>query len=193
MARAIIRHADKDGTPHTASSIHAPLAGRDLSCVSVLEFIAQFLSTRPLRGATRHGEPISTRWQSFYPRAPCGARREHFCGAGDAGDFYPRTPCGVRPCRAVPMAKRELFLPTHPLRGATFQSLPFSHLKFIFLPTHPLRGATPVAIADVAVQAISTHAPLAGCDGCCARRTQIYAPFLPTHPLRGATHAFDAP
>ena len=58
-------------------SIHAPLAGRDLSLCAL---------------------PSSTR--NFNPRAPCGARRRLIPRGSWRSYFNPRAPCGARPLQA---------------------------------------------------------------------------------------------
>ena len=57
-------------------SIHAPLAGRDLSLCSGITLRPLFQSTRPLRGATLTDGAVITLDLHFNPRAPCGARRK---------------------------------------------------------------------------------------------------------------------
>ena len=56
-----------------------------------------------------------------------------------------------------------------------------------FQPTLPLRGATHRAPVQARVQAVSTHAPLAGSDMCQATAIVQHLVFQPTLPLRGAT------
>ena len=100
-------------------SIHALLAESDVSCpnlqpqlagfLSTLSlrratkgfwqkyYINKFLSTLSLRRATKKGSGKSTTLTNFYPRSPCGERRD-----GDdlytlpLTHFYPRSPCGER-------------------------------------------------------------------------------------------------
>ena len=144
-------------------SIHAPLAGCDkkrchvltLSChfnprtprgvrhhdLSDDDGNVQFQSTHPSRGATcKNYTKLAFLTISIHaPLAGCDTITPQRTYAGIY--FNPRTPCGVRrACRSRRSSLRP-FQPTHPLRGATRQALPFG------------RGAE-----------ISTHAPLAGCD-----------------------------
>ena len=56
------------------------------------------------------------------------------------------------------------FQSTHPLRGATLLILPTRLHQDRFQSTHPLRGATAPQEIMPHVEAISIHAPLAGCD-----------------------------
>ena len=100
--------------------------------------------------------------------------------------FNPRTPCGVRQRSASTCPRRRSFQSTHPLRGATYG---------VGNGNYP--------------NAISIHAPLAGCDRLrrlrdlelvnfnprtpCGVRLPVERPsqlsilFQSTHPLRGAT------
>ena len=169
-----------------------------------------FLPTHPLRGATgQRGEPEQHHDQisTHAPLAGCDGRG---CRAGgNRFYFYPRTPCGVRHSPPALGVYTCLFLPTHPLRGATDRRLP-RVVSREFLPTHPLRGATgrfhtqlvagmdfyprtPCGVRPLQHHGahdpvdISTHAPLAGCDSRRGRCPSTATPFLPTHPLRGAT------
>ena len=74
-----------------------------------------------------------------------------------------------------------IFQSTHPLRGATEDSITMK-LSEIFQSTHPLRGATAPGHDARIVQWISIHAPLAGCDK--RRRQQHHDPryFNPRTP-----------
>ena len=147
-------------------SIHAPLAGCDLTPPPLAGGITVFQSTHPLRGAT-----IAVCTPAFMfsisihaPLAGC----DHRCRASawQINHFNPRTPCGVRHGRALIEVNRALFQSTHPLRGAT---------------------RNPESITKQ--QQISIHAPLAGCDYLGAAGEVEADPFQSTHPLRGATIA----
>ena len=80
-----------------AISIHALLAESD-RCLPKSQLILQpFLSTLSLRRATcqllkRQNQPFH-----FYPRSPCGERRQLLQASGRNLYFYPRSPCGERP------------------------------------------------------------------------------------------------
>ena len=109
-----------DGSKSSIISIHALLAESDPMCFLAKTKIPPFLSTLSLRRATGANgcitawNPISIhallaesdRWPApsematsdFYPRSPCGERREYWVGGyGTANNFYPRSPCGERP------------------------------------------------------------------------------------------------
>ena len=140
-------------------SIHAPLAGCDSTATNKSSRPRGFQSTHPLRGATmglgdqHHFQPISI----HAPLAGCDSidRADHPLNR----DFNPRTPCGVRHVQSK-----------SPSQGRIFQS------------THPLRGATEHSQTGVEGDAISIHAPLAGCDyhGCATLSTPFY--FNPRTP-----------
>ena len=78
-------------------SIHALLAESDDTSMPPTFIFAAFLSTLSLRRATlrpRDGQGLGL---DFYPRSPCGERRQlHRYGHAARGDFYPRSPCGER-------------------------------------------------------------------------------------------------
>ena len=97
----------------TLSLRRATLSGSSRATVLV------FLSTLSLRRATQSGalpqppphisihallaesdncRPYHVkRHENFYPRSPCGERRETMPGIGHISYFYPRSPCGERP------------------------------------------------------------------------------------------------
>ena len=125
--------------------------------------ILKFQSTHPMRGATTDDD-VWNYIQSIsihaphagcdtYP-VPAGMTAEISIHAPHAGcdlllsshlvnarDFNPRTPCGVRQYRD----------------GGLW-------LQFEFQSTHPMRGATWETIAHTRAEKISIHAPHAGCD-----------------------------
>ena len=170
----------------TGISIHAPLAGCDLRST----FIA-----------------VSGR--NFNPRTPCGVRRKCFACCLARCRFQSTHPLRgatrIRPPQwAVPQ-----FQSTHPLRGATSWNTPQECHCLHFNPRTPC-GVRPVNNGEIsAAEAISIHAPLAGCDSgvrlvdisklyfnprtpCGVRRgvenlANLGAVFQSTHPLRGAT------
>ena len=151
------------GVKRKTISIHAPLAGRDLT--------------------VRVGRITAV---NFNPRAPCGARLRRGRDISREEDFNPRAPCGARPISSSASGSGMLFQSTRPLRGATyFHRLSRVGLQisihaplagrdpfrpclffplFVFQSTRPLRGAT-VSVARLGDRLIiSIHAPLAGRD-----------------------------
>ena len=55
----------------------------------------------------------------FYPRSPCGERRQQPDGTTSTTYFYPRSPCGERPILGLRPQPPERFLSTLSLRRAT--------------------------------------------------------------------------
>ena len=80
----------------TTISIHAPLAGCDVGCLSLLVLRSIFQSTHPLRGATASPmrSPVANKISIHAPLAGCD--NVFRLGLFDAEHFNPRTPCGVR-------------------------------------------------------------------------------------------------
>ena len=149
-------------------SIHAPLAGRDVSppparqlspsdfnprapCGARLTLWSfsylslTFQSTRPLRGATRPGTTAATNKLNFNPRAPCGARQA-----------VPQPHPGSKTISIhAPLAGRDA--PNRP-----------HEWKLTSISIHaPLAGRDIMcAHRNIAASSISIHAPLAGRDVC---------------------------
>ena len=169
-------------------SIHAPLAGRDLSPIS---------PAPPPR--------------YFNPRAPCGARPTRSLSRGvRRRDFNPRAPCGARPRSGgagrilpaisihAPLAGRDMvqqcqlrplsaFQSTRPLRGAT----QYSDSRLVgcqFQSTRPLRGATSGSSSFVPTARIfQSTRPLRGATAQVFYGIVGIKQFQSTRPLRGAT------
>ena len=78
-------------------SIHAPRAGRDPALLIMAAPVAEFQSTRPVRGATLGSMP--SRLAVLY--------------------FNPRAPCGARPTKTASDPSPHAFQSTRPVRGAT--------------------------------------------------------------------------
>ena len=123
-----------------------------------------FLPTRPLRDATRQAESRKFRGEIVSTHASLAGRDMDMgeCERVYKG-FYPRVPCGTRRLMALTAEACSMFLPTRPLRDATFLRSDIFRV-FQFLPTRPLRDAT---IAEL--------------------EATRQAAFLPTRPLRDAT------
>ena len=128
----------------TLISIHALLAESDLAVPHLGKRDIRFLSTLSLRRATPHINMMGAPVDNFYPRSPCGERREYWVGGyGTANNFYPRSPCGERPPAVIK------------------NSTAFS----VFLSTLSLRRATSALLAIHVKSRISIHALLAESDG----------------------------
>ena len=100
-------------------SIHALLAESDKSTSGILRFdplisihalLAESDSLRQLQLALR---------RNFYPRSPCGERRNPANQTNLPNNFYPRSPCGERLCFSVFNFLDLSFLSTLSLRRAT--------------------------------------------------------------------------
>ena len=123
-------------------SIHALLAESDSQQRIEQSASNKFLSTLSLRRATRDlsifppPQVISihallaesdisvhtsyTSQQNFYPRSPCGERRQSLnLPSSPIDNFYPRSPCGERPAEHHANSQQEKFLSTLSLRRAT--------------------------------------------------------------------------
>ena len=143
-------------------STHAPLARCDKNAEG--ELYADDISTHaPLARC----DPFSVGWYL----------------ADEISTHAPLARCDARYIRCIPGWKA--FQLTHLLRGATGTTNLNSDL-IRFQLTHLLRGATAVRGSTWPYAGISTHAPLARCDGhetgtSCAQSFQL------THLLRGAT------
>ena len=120
-------------------SIHAPLAGCDLTDGADGDGTGEFQSTHPLRGATseHYEQDILKLFQSTHPlRGATNKGRNHLsehyisihaplAGCDDGaqqvfsarGDFNPRTPCGVRLILIVVQLNRRQISIHAPLAG----------------------------------------------------------------------------
>ena len=145
-------------------SIHAPLAGCDLGKAGHIKITVISIHA-PLAGCdqARCIQPARSCISIHAPLAGCDPSSPS--GQPPCSDFNPRTPCGVR------------------LVGQKSESLYIDD----FNPRTPcgvrqaMRGV--MRFAD----AISIHAPLAGCDFLRRLSANGSVGFQSTHPLRGAT------
>ena len=153
---------------------HADCAGRDFNprtpcgvrpqARKWYNWLIEFQSTHPLRGATGITHKSGEHIKHFNPRTPCGVRHNSGSRPARRGNFNPRTPCGVRLCApSVRLPVRSYFNPRTPC-GVRLQPCFCIFKLFAFQSTHPLRGATPFVW-------IKLH----------------FNRFQSTHPLRGAT------
>ena len=145
-------------------STHAPHTGRDAQKQTAYTAMAQFQSTRPIWGATRHRTWTGSRPLYFNPRAPYGARQISL-PLQRRGNLYfnPRAPYGARrPGSAY--AARSGRISIHAPHTGRDVALCYSGGTFRFQSTRPIRGATQDA-----------------------RLTAIESKFQSTRPIRGAT------
>ena len=145
-------------------SIHAPLAGCDLSSL--------LLSCGPLL--------ISI----HAPLAGCDIVAFECFQVVPISIHAPLAGCDQN--LAFPRLRRRLFQSTHPLRGATADRFFCDRDQHISIHA-PLAGCDIVAFECFQVVPISIHAPLAGCDQNLAFPRLRRRLFQSTHPLRGAT------
>ena len=86
--------------------------------------------------------PIAFWTSYFYPRSPCGERRELVASDADADDFYPRSPCGERPLHLLRVNISQT-ISIHALLAESDPYLKESDFWIlIFLSTLSLRRAT---------------------------------------------------
>ena len=110
-------------------SIHAPLAGCDITLFWFSGEREVFQSTHPLRGATPRGQWGWAWSRHFNPRTPRGVRlrqRRRSDRAGHISIHAPLAGCdGSSPSRSLTV---HPFQSTHPLRGARFSPAEFQHI-----------------------------------------------------------------
>ena len=137
-------------------------------CSDLRAIATPFQSTHPLRGATKERKA---------PRASTGFQSTHPLR-------------GATSCTTYCMLNDWPFQSTHPLRGATSSGAPKAR-PWKFQSTHPLRGATQNKHQQFAVQEISIHAPLAGCDYSSHHSRQDHRNFNPRTPCGVRLEHFD--
>ena len=150
-------------------SIHAPLAGCDRTKTILTKLTTKFQSTHPLRGATIDIDGTSYTYTISIHAPLAGCDHRHF--------YYHTSGLG--------------FQSTHPLRGATRSSHFISAVSLNFNPRTPCGVRLFCEYSFKCQQAISIHAPLAGCDQYILGQLGRYYQFQSTHPLRGATEVAD--
>ena len=169
-----------------------------------------FQPTHPSRGATAGTTKATTAPSDFNPRTPHGVRQEyciraHVCPC--ISTHAPLTGCDIRPgfspgrliriSTHAPLTGCDVFVGTiTPFVGYFNPRTPhgvrpafvlFLNAPIYFNPRTP-HGVRPAFIMARRVDiAISTHAPLTGCDFPGHIVNGQPKPFQPTHPSRGAT------
>ena len=125
--------------------------------------------------------------RDFYPRSPCGERRQQKEDYKAPVNFYPRSPCGERPVAAHVGRNKLKFLSTLSLRRATVQLLRGDSKTTLFLSTLSLRRAT--GIETKYPQNTSNFYPRSPCGErrLNLQRLSISCLFLSTLSLRRAT------
>ena len=84
------------GSGRCAISIHALLAESDLRACRVWSRRRYFYPRSPCGERRNHGQQGPAK-NYFYPRSPCGERRPSAGTGPRFRYFYPRSPCGERP------------------------------------------------------------------------------------------------
>ena len=129
-----------------------------------MRLVAEFQSTRPVRGATSPALTARATRSRFNPRAPCGARRATVCHDG----------------------RSDWFQSTRPVRGAT--TLKLQTLRATLVSIHaPRAGRDAHLVLNRQPAQVSIHAPRAGRDGFARSATRGRQRFQSTRPVRGAT------
>ena len=101
-------------------STHTPHAGRDIDAGFNPNVTAQFLLTRPMRGATRRTVNGMKQHKDFYSHAPCGARRFDVVNPACSKLISTHTPRAGRDMLLFLVWMFLIkFLLTRPVRGAT--------------------------------------------------------------------------
>ena len=184
-------------------SIHALLAESD--CFSAPYRFKVAISIHALLAESDMAySRLFTRIAYFYPRSPCGERRETTSIKPILSDFYPRSPCGERQLYINRTAKAVIFLSTLSLRRATvlgiqhrvgeyisihallaesdFMTLMQKFCVLIFLSTLSLRRATAQKNSECRFLPISIHALLAESDCYSFRHSASCWHFYPRSP-----------
>ena len=149
-------------------------------------FPSPFQSTHPLRGATS-GQLIKIAALHISIHAPLAG-----CDAGqrDAGLAHaisihaPLAGCDL--VKSISRFARNTFQSTHPLRGATTQTVVVAGRAQISIHA-PLAGCDLLYTSVFGKHVISIHAPLTGCDLVKSISRFARNTFQSTHPSRGAT------
>ena len=120
---------------------------------------------------------------NFYPRSPCGERRQATYSSADSCiDFYPRSPCGERR-ESVDMYKISKQISIHALLAESDgDGFVYCDTDSVFLSTLSLRRATTLPITSNVVIRISIHALLAESDDP-GKRSILYTLQISIHAL----------
>ena len=182
-------------------SIHALLAESDLWVLRKVPILGIFLSTLSLRRATRVLDGSKSSIEDFYPRSPCGERRQWRRSVKLFRHFYPRSPCGERLGRKS-SAYSALKISIHALLAESDRRPIFYYrTEWNFYPRSPC-GERRVWTPDSARRRrISIHALLAESDRttlCCWTVARYFYPRSPCgerrrgagNPAGGTVHFY---
>ena len=170
-----------------AISIHALLAESDFGTACATPYFFQFLSTLSLRRATitniqRNGNTDISIHALLAESDSCPLARPFHCH-----DFYPRSPCGERRQPRAQADRPPPFLSTLSLRRATQYWATRARAAQLFLSTLSLRRATRPCDYTSPQTYISIHALLAESDKVLNTALATHDRFLSTLSLRRAT------
>ena len=193
--------------PAQVVSTHAPTRGATVLVEG--RVLHSVVSTHaPTRGATPSPSPLRPRRPCFNPRAHAGRDAAVGAGFAVAVAFQPTRPRGARQLARGNAGPQHIVSTHAPTRGATVRPFRRCRRSTTFQPTRPrgarrrigriacpsLRGFNPRAhagrdtldgLAQVAVAAVSTHAPTRGATSAVMPSSARRARFQPTRP-RGA-------
>ena len=117
-------------------SIHALLAESDAQYPIPVLLGGHFYPRSPC-GERRNRPQGRLLCSNFYPRSPCGERPPASAPAQGGRNFYPRSPCGERPWNRTMSVPASLFLSTLSLRRATLDGLGLTTPMPYFYPRSP--------------------------------------------------------
>ena len=163
LRRATLRVMD--GSKSSIISIHALLAESDPPRVIREPATRRFLSTLSLRRATRTLQKVFATRGYFYPRSPCGERREFGYASPRAAAISIHALLAESDAHSAPSPQAvSVFLSTLSLRRATAATRRMIFAAAAFLSTLSLRRATHRPQPGTAGHRISIHALLAESD-----------------------------
>ena len=138
-------------------------------------------------GERRQALARSRRRLDFYPRSPCGERRILCRYDGLNCDFYPRSPCGERPC-STSRSRASSTISIHALLAESdfALALNLAHVGD-FYPRSPCGERLKNTLRQIVDRGISIHALLAESDGIGLVFLWWGVRFLSTLSLRRAT------
>ena len=170
-------------------SIHAPHTGRDNMFLSFLDWLDEFQSTRPIRGATNTIDKIAKNYTTFQSTRPIRGATSCFDLLFDLLPFQSTRP--IRGATAQNTGDDAALIANFNPRAPYGARLP-AHMKKVvkayeFQSTRPIRGATLAVSGGLAVQDISIHAPHTGRDQIITHAGCQRYRFQSTRPIRGAT------
>ena len=124
-----------------------------------------FLLTHLLRGATPPSFLLRSPYCDFYSRTSCEVQLQPLLSLmASKYDFYSRTSCEVQQFIFRLLSVLSEFLLTHLLRGATVMTVSICYLVKLISTHAPLARCNGILFIFLPNSCISTHAPLARCN-----------------------------